>query len=332
MNRRLGLLATALACSLAGFAAVSRADGPVEVTAGKILNFRLGGTETRFGGLEFVGGLQLSSDSKDFGGFSGVRLVDGERLLMVTDKCRFFSATLTRDATGAPHDIVGAELRPLPPAPNGKSLRRLGLGDCEALEAAGGKAFVSFEQGSQIGMFDLSEGARLSNYRNATPPGKKVRFAGNKGLEAIALFPAGSHLAGKLLMIAEETLDGNGDHLAFFGDGKGRSAFTVARSDNFSVTDADFLPDGRLVTLERRFGLKVEPAFRIRVFDTARIAEGVRLEGETLVEAGLAYRIDNMEGIDAWLDAEGRTRLTLVSDDNFNFFQSTIVLEFLLAQ
>jgi hypothetical protein len=41
--------------------------------------------------------------------------------------------------------------------------------------------------------------------------------------------------------------------------------------------------------------------------------------------------LDNMEGISVWRDADGRIRVTLVSDDNFFPLQQTIFAEFLLA-
>lgn len=307
----------------------ARAQGPVEVLSAKILNFRLGGTETRFGRLEFVGGLQLSSDAKEFGGFSAVR-VRGGKVWLVSDRCRVFTATMARDVTGAPHDLTDFAFQLLP-RKGGKALSRFGYYDCEALDLAGDTAFIAFEHGGSIGRFAVESDGNLSGFRDVTPPGDKIRFARNAGIEAMALFPAGSPHAGKALAVTEETLDDAGNHVAWFGDGNGRSMFSVARSGDYAITDATFLPDGRLLLLERRFGLQVSPAMRIRMFDPATIAEGALLEGETLLEADLGYRIDNMEGIDAWTDEQGRTRLTLVSDDNFNFFQSTILLEFVLA-
>jgi len=41
---------------------------------------------TRFGALEFRGGLILESPNRDFGGFSGIRVMADGRLLSVTDK------------------------------------------------------------------------------------------------------------------------------------------------------------------------------------------------------------------------------------------------------
>jgi hypothetical protein len=50
-----------------------------------------------------------------------------------------------------------------------------------------------------------------------------------------------------------------------------------------------------------------------------------------LFAADLGHEIDNMEGIDAHVTAEGETVLTLVSDDNFSLLQRTLLLQFTLV-
>ena len=40
--------------------------------------------------------------------------------------------------------------------------------------------------------------------------------------------------------------------------------------------------------------------------------------------------IDNMEGIALWTDADGRTRLALISDDNYNALQRTLLVDFIV--
>ena len=48
------------------------------------------------------------------------------------------------------------------------------------------------------------------------------------------------------------------------------------------------------------------------------------------MQAGRDHRIDNMEGLDAWVRADGATIVSLLSDDNQSFLQRTIYLEFRL--
>ncbi len=60
--------------------------------------------------------------------------------------------------------------------------------------------------------------------------------------------------------------------------------------------------------------------------------EGARLKGEELGRFAPPYPIDNMEGIAAWRTPEGATRILLLSDDNFNPLQRTLLLLFELKE
>ena len=41
-----------------------------------------------------------------------------------------------------------------------------------------------------------------------------------------------------------------------------------------------------------------------------------------------ASGIDNMEGLSIWTDRKGRVRMALISDDNFNLIQRTLLMDF----
>jgi hypothetical protein len=53
------------------------------------------------------------------------------------------------------------------------------------------------------------------------------------------------------------------------------------------------------------------------------------MDGEVLLAADRRYRIDNIEGM-AVSEDNGETLITLISDDNFNFFQATLLARFAL--
>jgi hypothetical protein len=69
---------------------------------------------------------------------------------------------------------------------------------------------------------------------------------------------------------------------------------------------------------------------RLRRIAGGTIAVGARLDGEVLLDAGMASQIDNMEGLAVRQDESGRVILTLVSDDNQSILQRTLILEFAL--
>jgi hypothetical protein len=70
---------------------------------------------------------------------------------------------------------------------------------------------------------------------------------------------------------------------------------------------------------------------RLRRIGGEAVEAGATLDGELLLDAGMTSQIDNMEGLAIHQDAGGRTILTVVSDDNHNAFQRTLILQFALA-
>ena len=74
---------------------------PLEVSSiGRRLNVE-DWSQTRLGRLAWRGGLELTSPSKDFGGFSGLLIEqDGRRLLAVTDRGMWLRAELDYDEDG----------------------------------------------------------------------------------------------------------------------------------------------------------------------------------------------------------------------------------------
>ena len=61
------------------------------------------------------------------------------------------------------------------------------------------------------------------------------------------------------------------------------------------------------------------------------IRPGRTVEGRLLLEADWGWEIDNMEGLAVDTAPDGSTILTLVSDDNGNWFQRTVLLRFRLV-
>ena len=70
---------------------------------------------------------------------------------------------------------------------------------------------------------------------------------------------------------------------------------------------------------------------RIRRVPLTAIKEGATVDGKDLIEADLAYQIDNMEGMAIHRNAAGETIVTLVSDDNFSVIQRNLLLQFVLV-
>jgi len=107
--------------------------------------------------------------------------------------------------------------------------------------------------------------------------------------------------------------------------------FSVKRTDEFDVSDCTILPPDDLLLLERRFSFVRGIAIRIRRVPLSSLMEGAVVDGRTVIEADLAFEIDNMEGISIHRTTDGETIITIVSDDNFSVLQRNLLLQFAIV-
>ena len=302
----------------------------IEVRAAPIAAFEpRNSSRTQFGALEFRGGLQLTSPYRHFGGLSGLHVFpDGARFLSVSDRGRWLRGRIVYQS-GRPSGIADAEMAPILGA-DGQPLALRGWYDTESLAVDRGIAYVGIERVNRIVRFDYGKDGLLARGEPIpVPPGVQT-LPSNKGLEALAMVPAGMPLAGTLIAISERGLDRAGNILAFLIGGLTPGTFTLRRNDDFDVTDATVTAEGDLLVLERRFGFLSGAGMRIRAIPLGEIRPGVVAVGRVLIEADLGYEIDNMEGIGVHKNAAGETVITIISDDNFSPIQRTILLQFVL--
>jgi hypothetical protein len=303
---------------------------PVAVSARQIENFepRSPG-RNRFGQLIFRGGLGLSGSHPRFGGLSGLwRSQDGANLVAITDNGFWLKAKVaTRNGRLA--GLEEAALAPILGA-SGRPLHRSRYYDTESLSIADGIAYVGVERTHDILRFDWAKEGVEARARIMPVPREVKRLPSNRGLEALGVAPAGHPLAGALIAIAERSGKEDEPTAGFVIGGRQPGLFQVRRHDGFDITDLAFLPGGDLLLLERWYKPLRGVGMRIRRVPGASVRPGAMLDGPYLVEADLGQEIDNMEGLSVH-QAQGRTILSLVSDDNFSFLQRTLLLEFELA-
>lgn len=319
---------------LSGTLPAVAADGfePVAVRAIPFSQFERGSEATTFDALRFLGGLELVSRDPRFGSLSGIDFVPRDNTFYaVADTGLWFRARLVEDA-GQPTGLADTALAPIL-GDNGKPPAAKIDADAEGLRLTvrDGQltALVSFEQTTRLRAFAGPDFAAATPQKVPLP--KAVSgIRRNQGLESVAVAPAAAPLAGATVVIAERSLDAAGNHRAFIVSGPMRGAFAIRRSDDFDVSDATFLPDGDLLILERRFSFSGGFAMRLRRIAATAIAPGKTLDGETLMTADGRYEIDNLEGLAAEPGPSGDTILTLVSDDNNNLLQRTLLLRFAL--
>lgn len=306
-------------------------SAPVEATV--ISAFRPGSAETRFGALEFVGGLELSSSEPLFGAWSAIRfLPDSERFLGVLDTGHWLTGRIIRDSEGRLSGLSAVTITSMLDA-DGRGDQSKYSVDAESLAIRGEDVLVGYEQRHRVsGYRPLSAIETARPFRMSVPlPFPVGELRNNGGLETLALAPVTSTLEGALVTVAEKSVDGNGNLFAGILDGPLKGPFRVVAHDGFDVTDGAFLPDGDLLLLERRFTFASGVGLRIRRIDGASLKPGAVVDGEIILQAGMGEEIDNMEGLDVVVGADGSTRIILVSDDNHSILQRSLMLEFRLA-
>ena len=318
------LLAALLAVISTGTAA---APLPLNVTAAPIERFDLSG-QTRFGVLEFRGGMVLTSTTKVFGGISGMTLsADGTGLLAITDKGIWLAGQIESDGdrpTGLNNVTATSML-----SEDGKRLAQIGRGDTESLARTGQGYVVGIERKQEIWAFPGSD-PRLARGQRVVSGGELDGLDNNAGLEGLIAGPFG------IIAIAEHSPDDPHALPGFIFAPSARpvpaGSFVVERIGEFSATDMALADDGMVYLLERRFDMLRGVAMRIRRFPLADIVPGAVIKGEVLIEANRLASIDNMEAMAIRRNAAGETILTLMSDDNFSALQRTIMLRFAVIQ
>ena len=268
--------------------------------------------------LEQVGFLNIDRNEKDYGGFSGLLIKNaGTEALVVTDKSFFFVLELRRDdndiLTGYSVIKKGRILSSKGEHLNGRNT------DSESIAMdANNNYYISFESNHRIMMHTEVEGKGIFVPKH--PMFRKLSV--NKGIEALAI-----DNENRLIAIPEKPPLGIPDIPIFrLQNNKWEIIKYVKIEDNFLVTDAEILPMGLLLILERKFswtqGFKTR--FRLISLDKFDNTEPI------IVFTSTANQFDNLEGMTFWKDKKGEMRILTVSDDNFHPLQQSEIREFFL--
>lgn len=326
------------------FALVSAAADParadtaksVTIEARRIPQFQSTNvTGNQFGRLEYLGGLQLTSDAKEFGGLSGLTIEpDGKRFLAVSDEGHWLAGEIAYQAD-RPIGIVNSRMGPIV-ALRGRTLDKKRDLDAEALSPLDGTltrgyVLVGFERNHRIGIFPVAGGTLEAPIRYLKLPPEARRMKSNKGFEAVAALKGGP-LKGSIIAFAERFPGEESRHTGWLWIKNQPSALTLVDHAGFDITDAASLSDGRLLVLERRFRWTEGVKMRLRLIAADQIKPGALLDGEILIAADLSSQIDNMEALAVHSDSAGNDILTMISDNNFNsILQRTLLLQFKLT-
>ena len=280
------------------------------------------------GGLEYRGGLALTSNDNRFGGLSGLEVsADGSHALALSDRGRWVEFGLVYDGHGRLTGVSDGSITSLhgiggqPLADNGKDSEDL-------VRLSDGRLAVSFERLHRVVLYSAAAPAPGPAQR-LNPPHKLAWAPGNGGIEGLAeLRP------GHLLALTEALLVG-GDRVM------GWLLATAAGTDDelFFATTRDFkptslatMPNGDVMVLERSYSVLAGPAARLSLVDAKTIVPGALLTGREIARISPPMTVDNFEGLALRRDANGRLLVYIISDDNFNPLQRTLLLMFRMAE
>ncbi len=205
---------------------------------------------------------------------------------------------------------------------NGKKLKRWRR-DSEGMTFDGrGWLYVSFEEKPRIAR--IAYDGRILRYLplpSALDKMKKFRNK-NKGLEALAWHPKYG-----LLTAAEYPVKKSSAKIQTIYSLTGRRwRFRRGKERHSAVTAMEILDDGNILVLERAYSGPFEP--RVITLREVRIDRCRRGLCPTKVlarfDSSEGWAVDNFEG----LAKVGPNRFVMVSDDNDNFFQKTLLVYF----
>lgn len=273
--------------------------------------------------LQWLSSLTWTEQNPAHGGYSGLHVsADGAGFIAITDRGDIATGQMERNEADQLQKIGAVQISYLRPVqPSGTARPSAHNSNAEGLAvAADGTLYVSFEGHH-----------RVRRYKSPTAPARYVKshpdfqkFQSNSGLEAIAI-----DSKNYLYTLPERSGKWTRPFPVYRKAGPSWTKWaSLPRRDRFLPTGADIGPDGRLYLLERRFEMLQGFATRVRRFEISE--QG--LTGEvTLLDSGF-FAYGNTEGISVWQAKDGSLRITLLTDDNFNFLQRTQFHEFRLEE
>ncbi len=281
--------------------------------------------ERRVGRLLWRGGVAMTANSPNFGGWSDLHVSpDGRTLTSISDQGSWLTATIDYDADGGLAGLSEARIGSLRGL-DGQPLHDKIMADAEGMtRLPDGAWLVSLERRHRLWRYPDLDAAPTA----VDTPADFRRQPGNGGAEALSTLPDG-----RVIAISEELSTRSGTVVGWIGtpiagDTYEWQSFDYATAPDFRPTSLVRLPDGSFAAIERAFDFVRGVRCRVVRFPAAQIRPGNTVQPDELAFLAAPYAVDNLEGISATIGARGETLLWLMSDDNFNPLQRNILLLF----
>ena len=312
--KRLALL---VALALAGCAeppttpiAPRSANGAISVVAAPVPLNPTDPSQDHIGRFQYAGGLMLASaDTSQLHGLSDLRVARDGRLVSESDEGHLLAGRIVLDSKGRLVGLADTKLTALL-GPDGKPLPNKQESDAEGLAIMGnGDLLISFERHHRILRYPAHGGPPTE------VPSPRTTFPDNGGMEGLVQSPADGPDA--YLVGGEDSGQTWTCHLTKACQLGPR----LSKPDEYGLVALATLPKGRL-------------AYMIRAWDPLRgsrisliILDAGRIEIDRM-ELSKPLTVDNLEGLAAVPGRDGQIRFYLISDDNFQPSQRTLLLAF----
>lgn len=284
-------------------------------------------------GIRLLGTLQLPSadiDGLKLCGLSGLAWDDDEGLLYaVSDRGVLFHLRPRFDGRGYLIDAAAVAAYPLRTA-SGQAVSGP-LRDSEGLAIRNGdnrisgdtELIVSFEVRPRVVRYRPN-----GEWREEVPlPAllRKIRHYrdSNQALEALAIDPRWGIVTGSETALRNDPKS----LIRLFATGGRFWLYPLGDAPGSALVAMEALPEGGLLTLERAFVSVLRPfSIRLRRTELPFQAKPARLtvRDVAVFDSGQGWRVDNFEGLTHYRER----RFLMVSDDNCNDLQSTLLLFF----
>lgn len=270
--------------------------------------------QDRIGAFVYAGGIALTSEATSrLHGLSDLKILPDGTLVAVGDQGDVFEARLQLDGNERLVGLTDGKLTPLAGL-DGQPVQGKEDGDAEGLAILpNGDRLVSFERNHRIWLYPADGGPPQ------VAPSPRTLFSDNEGMEALTQYPhagADTYLvggeegevwlcraAGACALAPPQPLPGVEFGLVALAAFEGGSVAYMARA-------YDPVRGSRI-----RVSVVTEPLKR-----TSKLLDGFALEAP--------LTRDNFEGLAVVRNKAGGARFYLLSDDNFNGSQRTLLLAF----
>ncbi len=310
---------------LAVFVSLPASAEPIELSADLIDLNPERPSDKIVGKMRFMSGIELSSENENFGGFSGLLIsTDGKRLTAITDQGYRLTASLERNDLGGVIALNDGDIAPLT-GTDGKPLKD----DKKHTDAEGltrrtnGEICISFERKHRLYCYPAGRDPLTGKAQKVPLPDNIKNTSRNGGLEAVTGIDNG-----RLLVLTEKYRDENDNFIGWILGADEPEPLNYEAVGVLMPVDLATLPDGNVLILGRHFSVLSGVTNRLGWIDGSTVEPGALLKSRELMRLRAPYNVDNYEALAIWQSDTGKLFVHILSDDNFNPLQRTLLLTF----